>query len=152
MKWKDLKGEERYRVVETARKGQVPIKELCRTFGVSRQTLKIAIEKADQAAMEALEPKSPGRKARSMEESQVSKMMEENATLRKDLDLWKQKFDVAMTFVELHRKLERGETLPGEEEDTSGKKKRKGSKVNGTYRRTARMAGNDNGEGDGSEI
>ena len=124
MKWKDLKGEERYRVVETARKGQVPIKELCRTFGVSRQALKMAMDKADQAAMEALEPKSPGRKARSVEESRVSQVMEENAALRKDLDHWKQKFDVAMTFVELHRKLERGEPLPGEEENPSGKKKR----------------------------
>jgi transposase-like protein len=151
MKWKDLKGEERYRVVETARKGQVPIRELCRTFGVSRQALKTAMDKADRGAMDALEPKSPGRKARSMEESQASRVMEENVSLRKELEHWKQKFDVAMTFVELHRKLQRGESLPGEEEDASGKKKRKGSKVNGTDQPTAGMAGNDRGKGDGSE-
>ena len=37
--WKSLSGEERYRIVELARKGQVAISELCKTFGVSRQTL-----------------------------------------------------------------------------------------------------------------
>ena len=29
MKWQELSGEERYRVVELARKGEVPIRELC---------------------------------------------------------------------------------------------------------------------------
>jgi transposase-like protein len=154
MKWKDLKGEERYRVVEMARKGQVPIKELCRTFGVSRQTLKIAMEKVDQAAMEALEPKSPGRKARSLEESQVSKVMEENAALRKDLDQWKQKYEIAITFVDLHRKYLSGEELPGEEEEPKKqwkKKKRrrlrnpKPAKMSGTERTEAQMDTKDDG-------
>ncbi|GAJ18056.1 unnamed protein product, partial [marine sediment metagenome] len=54
MKWQELSGEERYRVVELVRKGEVSITELCQTFGVSRQTLYRALEAADQAAVEAL--------------------------------------------------------------------------------------------------
>jgi transposase-like protein len=51
MKWKELNGEGRYRVVQMAREGKVPIKALCRSFGVSRQSLKTAVDKADRAAM-----------------------------------------------------------------------------------------------------
>jgi transposase-like protein len=154
MKWKDLKGEERYRVVEMARKGDVPIRELCRTFGVSRQALKTAMDKADQAAMEALEPKSPGRKARSMEEDQVSRVMEENISLRKDLDQWKQKYEIAITFLDLHQKYLRGEELPGEEEEpkAQGKKKKrrrlrnpKPAKMPVTERTGGEMGPNDDG-------
>ncbi|MFX1555564.1 MAG: helix-turn-helix domain-containing protein [Promethearchaeota archaeon] len=126
MKWKDLSGEERYRVVQMARQGEVPVGELCRTFGVSRQTLKTAMEKVDLAAMEALEPKSPGRKGKSREQAQAEAMREEKDTLEKELDRWKQKYEIAMTFVELHRKLLNGEDLPGEsEENPSGKKKKR---------------------------
>jgi transposase-like protein len=126
MKWKDLSGEERYRVVQMARKGEVPVGELCRTFGVSRQTLKTAMEKVDLAAMEALEPKSPGRKGKSKEQAQAEAMREEKDTLEKELDRWKQKYEIAMTFVELHRKVLNGEELPGEaEEKPSGKKKKR---------------------------
>ena len=35
MKWKDLGGEERYRVLELARKGEMSLKQICETFGVS---------------------------------------------------------------------------------------------------------------------
>ena len=68
MKWKELDGEERYRVVELARKGEVPLSEICETFGVSRQTLYRAMEKAERASMAALEPKTAGRKGKSEQE------------------------------------------------------------------------------------
>ena len=74
MKWKDLNGEARYRVVQMVREGKVSIKALCRSFGVSRQSLRTAVDKADQAAMEALTPKSPGRKSKSKEQAEVEAM------------------------------------------------------------------------------
>lgn len=157
MKWKDLSGEERYKVVEAARKGEMPITELCRTFGVSRQTLKIAMEKADRAAMDALMPKSPGRKSRSKEEAEVSAMRQEKDALERELGRWKQKYEIAMTFVDLQRKLLNGETLPGEEENPPGKKKKrrlrnpKSSRMSGPDRTGAAVAGTSDGRGDGSE-
>jgi hypothetical protein len=51
MNWKDLGGEERYRVLELARKGQMPLKQIGETFGVSRQVLSRAMEKADRASV-----------------------------------------------------------------------------------------------------
>ena len=125
MKWKDLSGEERYRVVQMARQGEVPVGELCRTFGVSRQTLRNAMAKVDQASMEALEPKIPGRKGRPKEEQELISTRKEKALLEKDLDHWKQKYEIAMTFVELHRKLLNGEDLPGEVEEKPSDKKKK---------------------------
>ena len=155
MKWKDLSGEERYRVVQLARKGEVPVQELCRTFGVSRQSLKVAMEKADRAAMEALTPKSPGRKGRSKEEAEADAMRRKKDSLERELDRWKQKYEIAMTFVELHRKLLNGEDLPGEEEQeeakSPGKKKKhrlrkpKPAKMPGPIRTGAPVDPNDNG-------
>lgn len=153
MKWKDLSGEERFRVVEMARKDEVPVKELCKTFGVSRQSLKIAMEKADQAAMEALSPKSPGRKGRSKEEVEISSMRKEKACLEKDLRHWKTKYEIAMTFVDLHKKLLNGEPLGEEdEEESSGKKKRrrrlkkrKTQEISGPSRRAEAVAGKNDG-------
>jgi transposase-like protein len=126
MKWKDLSGEERYRVVQMARKGEVPVKELCKTFGVSRQSLKVAMEKVDLAAMEALEPKSPGRKGRTQEQTQISAMKKEKTSLEKEVGHWKMKYEIAMTFVDLHKKILNGEPLGEEdEEESSGKKKKR---------------------------
>jgi transposase-like protein len=153
MKWKDLSGEERYRVVEMARKKEVPIKQLCRTFGVSRQTLKVAMEKADRAAMEALEPQKAGRKGRSKEQVDITKLTGEKASMEKDLNRWKQKYGIAMTFVDLHRKILNGQDLPGEEKGR-GKKRRsshKTSKKDGRNRRAKGMDNSDDGVGDGGE-
>ena len=162
MKWKDLSGEERYRVVEMARKGDVPMAELCRSFGMSRQTLKTAMEKADQAAMEALVPQSPGRKGKSKERIEADSLKREKASLEKELDRWKQKYEIAMTFVDLHKKLLNDEPLPGEEEDypppkRKGKKKKrrlrnpKTSRSYGSDRTTEIMAESPDRGGDGSE-
>ena len=126
LKWQELSGEERYRVVEMARKGQVPLSELCKTFGVSRQTLYRAMEAADRASAEALSPKKRGRKPKPASEVQRAELEESNAGLHKELDHWKMKYQVARTLLDLERKLDRGEPLPGEEgEKRSSRKKRK---------------------------
>jgi len=130
MKWKELNGEARYRVVQMAREGKVPIKTLCRSFGVSRQSLKTAMDKADQAAMEALTPKSPGRKGKSKEQAESEAVKQEKASLEKELDHWKQKYEVAMTFVDIHKKLLNREELP----EKRGKSKRPGKKKRGKVR------------------
>jgi transposase-like protein len=149
MKWKDLSGQERYHVVQMAREGKVPIKELCRSFGVSRQTLKTAMDKADRAAMEALIPKSPGRKGKSKEQAQAEAMKQQKEDLQKELDLWKQKYVVAMTFVDIHKKLLNGESLSEDrmEPKRSGKKKKckrhrnpRSAKTNGPERTTTEVA------------
>lgn len=122
MKWKELSGEERYRVVELARKGEVEVAELCRTFGVSRQTLYKAMAVSDRASVEALEPKPVGRKKPPVSEQQVRELVKTTTTLQKELDRWKTKYEVATAFLDLERKLERGEPLPGE---NPGEKKRR---------------------------
>jgi transposase len=124
MKWQELSGEERYRVVELARKGEVSISELCKSFGVSRQTLYRALEAADRAAVEALEPKRRGRKPRPESEVKAQELETEKEDLHKELSRWRQKYEVAKTVLDLQRRMERGESLPGEE----GKKRRQKGK------------------------
>ena len=114
LKWKALSGEERYRVVEMARQGEVALSELCKTFGVSRQTLYRAMESADRAAAAALEPKKRGRKPRAASEIRSTELKASNAGMQKELEHWKTKYQVARTLLDLERKLERGEPLPGE--------------------------------------
>ena len=157
MNWKDLSGAERYRVVEMARRGEAPISELCRMFGVSRQTLSLAVEKAEQAAMSALEPKSPGRKGKSGEEAELASARKEQAALHKDLSRWQQKYEIAMTLVELQRKLLNGETLDEEEPPSRKKKKRRrrgGSNpqpTSGPNRTGTRMEASHDGRSDEGE-
>jgi transposase-like protein len=128
MKWQELSGEERYRVVELARKGEVSIRELCRTFGVSRQTLHRTIEAADQAAIAALGPKKRGRKPRPASAVKTETLESEKETLAQELDRWRQKYEVAKTILDLQRRAERGERLPGEEgEKTRRDRQKKGS-------------------------
>lgn len=122
MKWQELSGEERYRIVELARKGEIPIQDLCRTFGMSRQTLYRTMEAADRAGIEALEPKKRGRKPRPVSEVKTEELESEKATLAEELNRWKQKYEVAKTILDLERKAERGERLPGER----GKKRSRG--------------------------
>jgi transposase-like protein len=112
--WKDLSGEERYRVVELARKGEVEITELCRTFGVSRQTLYRALEAADRASVEALTPKRRGRKRPPASERKLAEVQSKQAELEKALTRMRQKYEVAQALLDLQRKAERGERLPGE--------------------------------------
>lgn len=131
LQWKALSGEERYRVVEMARKGEMPIGELCRTFGVSRQTLYRAMEAADRASTEALEPKRRGRKPKAASEVQKSELEASNAGLQKELEHWKTKYQVARTMLDLERKLDRGEPLPGEKGKKRKQRKKKGQAAKG---------------------
>jgi transposase-like protein len=114
LKWKALSGEERYRVVEMARKGEVAMSELCKTFAVSRQTLYRAMAAADRASAAALEVKPRGRKPKPANEVRTTELEAGNAELRQELAHWKTKYQVARTLLDLERKLERGEPLPGE--------------------------------------
>ncbi len=125
MKWRELSGEERYRVVELARKGEVEVTELCRTFGVSRQTLYKAMEASDRASVAALEPKPGGRKKAPVTEQKVTELEQTTAMLQKDLARWKQKYEVATAFLDLERKLERGEPLPGEKKEKKKRRKQR---------------------------
>ena len=114
MKWKQMTGQERYRVVEMARKGEKSLKEICETFGVSRQALNKAMEKVSQAAMEVLEPKKSGRKGKSEEEKKVAELSQRATSLEKDVQHWKTRFEVAQAFIELTREQERRERRQGE--------------------------------------
>ena len=111
LKWQNLSGEERYRVVELMRRGQVEIKELCRTFGVSRQTLYRAAEAADRAASEALGPKPRGRRPEPADRKQLRELEQQKTRLQKQLHRMSQRYEVARTLLELQRKAERGEPL-----------------------------------------
>jgi transposase-like protein len=124
LKWQELSGEERYRVVELARKGQVPLNELCKTFGVSRQTLYRAMEAADRASAEALSPKKRGRKPKPASELRSEELEASNAGLEEELKHWKTKYQVARTMLDLERKLERGEPLPGEKGKKRSRRKK----------------------------
>ena len=113
MKWQDLSGPERYRVVELAKTGKTPIKELCETFGVSRQTLHRAMQAVDQAAAQALEPGKPGRKGRSVTDKEMEALSAEKTRLDKELKHWKTRYDIAQTILDIERKIARGESPPG---------------------------------------
>ncbi len=56
LKWKNLDGQQKYEIVELARKQGTQVQEVCKTFGISRQTLYRAMDAADTAAIEALKP------------------------------------------------------------------------------------------------
>lgn len=114
-RWQDLTGADRWEVIEQARRGEIRVTDLCRTFGITRQTLYRAMEAADAAAKEALAPRPPGRKKKPASESQVESLQQEVAAQQKDLARWQQKYEVLKTLLELERKLAKGEPLPAEE-------------------------------------
>ena len=109
MKWKDMTGEERYRVVEMAQKGGQPLAEICRTFEVSRQTLHKAMAQVSLAAVQALEPQRPGRKGRSREELRIGELTKKTTGLEKEVNHWKMRYEVAQAFIDLSREAEQKE-------------------------------------------
>jgi len=114
----------------------MPVKQICETFGVSRQVLNRAMEKADRASVEALEPQKPGKKPKAPQAVEIQQLAAKKTGLEKELEHWKQKYEVARTFLELERKLERGQRLPGEqgpqEKKTPGKDRRTRKKTGST--------------------
>jgi len=101
MKWKELTGEERYRVVELARKGTKPISEICETFGVTRQTLTKAIATVEEVAKSALEPKKPGRKGKSEEALKITELSKKQLSTEKELEHWKTRYEVAQAYIDI---------------------------------------------------
>ena len=114
LKWRDLDGRQKYEVVELARRRGMAITELCKTFGVSRQTLYRAMEAADKAAIEALSPKPKGRPPVAPSQKEMQALQSRNKALEQDLKQQKLKSEVAQALLDLQRKMDRGETLPGE--------------------------------------
>ena len=102
-------------MIEQARKGEIPVTELCRTFGISRQTLYRAMEVADRAAQAALSPKPPGRKKKPASETRIDTLKKDLTTQEQETARWRQKYEVTWTLLELERKLAHGEPLPGEQ-------------------------------------
>ena len=64
---------------------------------------------------------------------EIEQLAARKTDLEKELEHWKQKYEVAKTFLELERKLERGQRLPGEqgqaEKKTPGKGGRRRKKM-----------------------
>jgi transposase-like protein len=98
-----MTGEERYRVIELATTGKMPMKEICQSFGVSRQTLNQAMEKTKQASMTALSPKKPGRKGKSEEQQKIMTLSKQISSLKNDVEHWKTRYDVAHAYIEITR-------------------------------------------------
>jgi transposase-like protein len=113
LKWRDLDGQQKYEVVELARKQGMQVKELCRAFGVSRQTLYRAMETADKAAIEALSPKPKGRPPVPLPQKDIRALRARNKELEQDLKRQKLKNEVAQALLNLQRKADRGQNLSG---------------------------------------
>ena len=97
---------------------------------MTRQSLRRAMEKMDEAAIEALRPKKRGRKPPSKGQQRLRELEKENAQLRKQVEQMQTKYEVASRYIELTR------TVGSE----GTKKKRKRSEGRATRRsRRARM-------------
>ena len=114
LKWKALDGQQKYEIVELARKQGTQVQEVCKTFGISRQTLYRAMEAADTAAIEALSPKPKGRPPVPASQKEIETLQSRNKKLEQDLKQQKLKTRVAHALLELQRKADRGQRLPGE--------------------------------------
>ena len=113
-RWRELSGEERWKVIEQSRRGEMPIGDLCRQFGISRQTLYRMREAADRAARQALEPRAPGRKKKPVSEVEIQALRRDLEQREKELDRWRQKYEVTKSLLTLERRLSQGKPLPGE--------------------------------------
>lgn len=146
MKWKELSGPDRYQAIRMLMEGTVSMAELSRTFEVSRQTLSRARELAEQAAMDALEPKQPGRKGKSDTDRQIEALQQTAAQLRKDLALEKKKVQIAQAFLDLERRMERGEPLVGEgKKKNRDKRRRRAARRKPKTQTRPRLPGNPKG-------
>lgn len=103
MKWEKMEAEERMRVVELARSGEVNITQLCEEFGMTRQSLRRAMEKMDEAALDALKPKKRGRKPPTQGQQRIRQLEQEKAQLQNQLEELQTKYEVASKYIELSR-------------------------------------------------
>ncbi len=126
VKWEELDGEARYRIIEMALDGHMKMKDICEAFGVSRQTLSRAMETVRKAAAEALEPKAPGRKPTPASEVQRKELESQRADAEKDRDKWKARYEVTRTLLDLYLKYDR-EVAPQEEKKRPPEKKEPGA-------------------------
>ncbi|MCP4602310.1 MAG: hypothetical protein GY847_17640 [Proteobacteria bacterium] len=84
-----------------ARKGTKPISEICKIFGVTRQTLTKAVTTAEEAAKAALEPKKPGRKPKSEESLKITELSKSQSLLTKEVEHWKTRYEVAQAYIDI---------------------------------------------------
>jgi transposase-like protein len=145
MEWKDLTGEERYRIVEMARKGKTPITKICETFGVTRQTLTKAIATAEEAAKMALATKKPGRKEKSEEEKRITELSKTQSSLEKDVEYWKTRYEVAQTYIDVTREEEEQMERNRRKRERQKQKKKKPRKSKGTPKSSRKVSGDGGG-------
>ena len=142
MNWKDLNGEERYRIVEMARKGTKPITEICKAFGVTRQTLTKAIATAEAAARTALEPKKSGRKIKSEEEQKITELSKTQSSLEKEVEHWKTRYEVAKDYIDVvHEAEDRNARNQRKSERQKQKKKKPRRRTGKSSRASSGAAG-----------
>jgi len=144
LKWQNLDGRQKLEVVDLARRQEVPITELCRTFGVSRQTLHRAMKTADQAAITALSPKPKGRRPAPPSQKELKDLRSRNKVLQQELQQQKLKNQVAQALLDIQRKIDRGERLPGEKK-ARGRPDLQGAVGSGLPGRARRLADDDDG-------
>ena len=118
LEWKNLDGQQKYEIVELARKPETSVTDLCKTFQISRKTLYRAMDIADAAAAAALTAKPKGRPPNPVMQKEVKDLHVRNRKLESDLKRERLKNEVAQALLELHRKVDRQERL------SSGKKTR----------------------------
>lgn len=155
MQWKDLTGEERFRVVEMARKGTKSMTELCETFGVTRQTLTRAIATAEEAMKAALEPKKPGRKGKSEEEQKITQLSKQASSLEKDVEHWKTRYEVAQAYIDIVHEQEEREMRSERnrrKRDRKKQKKKKPRKATGAAGKSSGTSKPDSGNAGGSRL
>jgi transposase-like protein len=124
MKWTEMNAEERYRVVELARKGEQSMAEVCETFGVSRQTLHKAMTAAQEAAIAALAPKMPGRKGPSEEAQKITELSKTQSSLEKEIHHWKTRYEVAQAYIDIVHEQEAREARAEKTERNRRKRER----------------------------
>jgi molecular chaperone GrpE (heat shock protein) len=104
------------------------------------------MEKVSRAAMDALEPKRPGRKAKTEEEQEISTLSKERTTLKKQVSHWKTRYEIAQTFIDLIREEEERQSR-----EEKKKKRQKTEKEALPSRAGTPMATVDDGESDGDQ-
>ena len=112
-RWRDLTGAEKWEVILESQRDRVRMRDLCESFGMTRQTLHRCKAAAERAAKSALEPRSPGRKPRPESEKQTEALREELEATRNELDLMRQRYEVTKTLLSLERKLSAGDSRTG---------------------------------------